>query len=92
MEKNIVIVKENYTGIQTEECHKIGQEIDEIVTQYVGILNSLTDGKLKGETAGKLAEFAQETTKLLGAMAEPIAEDCAKKQTKYIEEIEVEDK
>lgn len=92
MEKNMVILEDNYTGTTNEGYRKIGQEIDDIITQYVGILNTLTDGKLKGQTAEKLAEFAQETTRLLSQMAEPITGDCAQKQIKYIAEIEAEDK
>lgn len=92
MERDIVILEENHTGALNGEYHRIGQEIDDIVVQYTGILKSLTDGRLKGETADKLAEFMQETERLLSGMMEPIAGEFARKQRDYIAEIEAEDK
>lgn len=91
MEKDIIIQEDNYTGTRNKKYQQVGQEIDDIVAEYTRIIKSLTDGRLKGETAQKLSGFAQETSRLLKGMMEPAMTECAEKQVKFVGEIEVED-
>lgn len=91
MEKDIVIQEDNYTGNINDRYKQIGQEIDDVVTEYVRILTDLTNGCIEGETAGKLLDFAEETARLLGNMAKPAIAECAGEQVNFISEVEIED-
>lgn len=92
MEKDVIIQEDNYTGTINERYKQIGQEVDDVVTQYVQILSNLANGNMEGETAGKLSGFAEETVGLLGNMIEPETTDCAQKQVKFVEELAAADK
>lgn len=92
MEKDVIIQEDNYTGTINERYKQIGQEVDDVVTQYVQILSNLANGNMEGETAGKLSSFAEETAGLLGNMMGAETTDCAQKQVKFVEELAAADK
>lgn len=92
MQKNVVIQEDNYTGTVTENYKKIGQEIDDVAAQYAAILRKLANDNMEGETAGQLAAFAEEVSRLLENMVQPQTAECAQKQVKFVEEIEILDK
>ena len=92
MEKDVIVQEDNYTGTINERYKQIGQEVDAVVTQYVQILSNLANGNMEGETAGKLADFAEETARLLENMMEPETTNCAQTQGKFVEELAAADK
>lgn len=91
MQKNVVIQEENYTGTINENYKQMGQEIDDVVAQYAEILKNLANNDMEGATAGELSEFAKEVSRLLENIAQPQTTECAQKQVKFVEEIEIAD-
>lgn len=71
-EENVVVIDDNYTGVQSLAHELAGAEIEDAVCDYIKALKNLVEsGGLEGETATKLYEFAELAEQLLkGAASE----------------------
>lgn len=93
LEKDIIVMDENYTGQGKQNYVAAGQKMNEVVTEYVSILRKLLEEEgLSGKTAQKLSGFADLAESLLKDTVLRWSEQTAGQMQRYVEEIDEADK
>lgn len=89
LDKNIVVVDDNYTGQVKRNYQIAGQIIDEVIEGYVSILQKLTtEGGISGKTAEKVNAFAETVEALLKEIMTEWSEQITGQMKQYVEEID----
>lgn len=92
---DIVVNDDNYQGTYAEKYADIGNELDQIVTDYVKILKSVVEasngGTLKGSTADKLLEYANMVEEIFRGFLTPVFLHKKNLMNSFVEKIDEAD-
>lgn len=90
--KDIVVIDDNYTAQVKQDYLMAGARINEVITEYVGILKGVVDeGGLSGKTAQKLGQFADLAEALLKDTMLNWSTQLASQMEQYVAEIDTAD-
>lgn len=89
---DVIVIDDNYTGMQAKVHETAGAKIEQIMRDYVSAIKDLIDdGGLEGQTADKLYEFAETAEQLLRNVASEIGIKKKKYMENFLEEIDIAD-
>ncbi len=90
--ENVIIIDDNYTGLQAGAHETAGIKVERIMQGYVDTLKELVEsGGLEGDTATKLCEFAEMAEQLLKGAASELGSKKKRYMEEFLAEIDVAD-